>query len=348
MAIILQAMSAVRHAFYEIFKIIHVSLVILALIGLWHHLQLAQVPQIISIFGVIAAWSIEYFLRIGRVLYRNVGRGGTKTLIEALPGDAVRVTIYMPRPWAFKPGQHAYIYMPSMALWTSHPFSIAWSDRISNSIEKEILNNRKNVLALQNTSMSFVIRARTGFTAELYKTAEASMEGRFYAKCFIEGPYGGLHKMHSYGTVILIAGGIGITHQVSYVRELVAGYADRTVATRKLVLVWVIPKPEHLEWVWPWMKEILAMDQRQEILRVMLFISRPRSTPEIHYPSPGVQMFTGRPNIEGLLDMEIENQVGAMGVSVCGTGSLSDDVRKAVRDRQHVSNIDLVEEAFSW
>lgn len=80
----------------------------------------------------------------------------------------------------------------------------------------------------------------------------------------------------------------------------------------------------------------------------MLFVSRPRSTKEIHSPSATVQMFPGRPNVETLVDLEMENQIGAMGVSVCGSGELSDDVRRAVRMRQYSGNIDFVEEAFSW
>lgn len=154
--------------------------------------------------------------------------------------------------------------------------------------------------------------------------------------------------MHSYGTVMLFAGGVGITHQVPLVRDLVAGYANGTVAARKIVLVWIIQSPEHLEWIRPWMTSILAMDKRRDVLRIMLFVSRPRSTKEIHSPSATVQMFPGRPNIETLIDLEIEGQVGAMGVSVCGSGALSDDVRQAVRNRQHASNLDLIEEAFSW
>ncbi len=154
--------------------------------------------------------------------------------------------------------------------------------------------------------------------------------------------------MHSYGTVMLFAGGVGITHQVPHVRDLVAGYSSGSVAARKIVLVWIIQSPEHLEWIRPWMTSILAMDKRRDCLRIMLFVSRPRSTKEIHSPSATVQMFPGRPNIETLIDMEMENQVGAMGVSVCGAGALSDDVRAACRARQHKGNLDFVEEAFSW
>jgi hypothetical protein len=196
--------------------------------------------------------------------------------------------------------------------------------------------------------MSFIIRARTGFTNKLFNKAEAAPDGRFFTRCYAEGPYGGMHQMHSYGTVMLFAGGVGITHQVLHVRDLVAGYANGTVAVRKIVLVWIIQSPEHLEWIRPWMTAILAMDRRRDVLRIMLFVSRPRSTKEIHSPSSTVQMFPGRPNIETLLDSEIETRVGALGVTVCGSGALSDDVRSAVRARQHAGNIDFVEEAFSW
>jgi hypothetical protein len=75
---------------------------------------------------------------------------------------------------------------------------------------------------------------------------------------------------------------------------------------------------------------------------------RPRSTKEIHSPSATVQMFPGRPNIDTLLGIEMENQVGTLGVSVCGPGALSDDVRSAVRNRQYQGAIDFVEESFSW
>ncbi len=96
------------------------------------------------------------------------------------------------------------------------------------------------------------------------------------------------------------------------------------------------------------MTTILAMDNRREILRILLFVTKPRSTQEIHSPSATVQMFPGRPNVATLIGLEADKQIGAMGVSVCGPGALSDDVRLAVRKRQAYSNIDFVEESFSW
>ncbi|KAH7418225.1 ferric-chelate reductase-like protein [Cadophora sp. MPI-SDFR-AT-0126] len=345
-AISIQASSIFRHAFYETFKYIHIALAILSIVGLWYHLKLAEVPQLTLLYGVIGIWAAERGMRLVKLVWRN--GTGSKALVEALPGNAVRVTVDMPRPWTFKAGQHAYLYMPSVGLFTSHPFSVAWSEEAENLEGEKLAMNRQDILAMKKTSMSYVIRQRTGFTKKLFQKAEGSPDGKFYTKCFTEGPYGGKHLMTSYGTVMLFAGGVGITHQVPHVRNLVAGYANGSVAARKIVLVWIIQSPEHLEWIRPWMTSILAMDKRRDVLRIMLFISRPRSTKEIHSPSATVQMFPGRPNIETLMDLEIENQVGAMGVSVCGSGALSDDVRSAVRARQHVSNIDFVEEAFSW
>ncbi|KAI1200472.1 ferric reductase like transmembrane component-domain-containing protein [Nemania serpens] len=347
-AILFQAASISRHAFYETFKIMHILLAVAAVVGLWYHLNMKGLDQLKWLIAVVPLWVGDRFLRFARLAYHNVGKGGTRTLVEALPGNAVRVTVTMARPWEFRPGQHAYLYMPTISFWQSHPFTVAWSEEAENQNADKLAMNRQDILAMRKTSMSFVIRARTGMTSALYDRAAANPDGRLITRCLVEGPYGGEHMMDSYGTVMLFAGGVGITHAVPHVRHLVAGFANGTVATRKVILVWIIQSPEHLEWIRPWMTQILAMDRRREILRIMLFVSRPRSTKEIHSPSSTVQMFPGRPNIDTLMGMEMEQQVGAMGVTVCGPGALSDEVRLAVRRKQYEGAIEFIEEAFSW
>lgn len=346
--LIIQACSVLRHAWYEVFKILHIAGAAVTLVGAWYHCQLKSLPQLNYLYAVIALWAFDRAARAIRVAYGNIGAGGTKTIVEALPGNACRVTITMARPWAFAPGQHSYLYFPSISWTQSHPFSVGWSEEAEMHDGEKLSMDRNDILGYRKTSHSYIIRARTGFTGALYKKAAACPDGRLITTCFVEGPYGGLHNMNSYGTVMLFAGGVGITQAVPHVRDLVAGYANGTVAARKIVLVWIIQSPEHLEWIRPWMTEILAMDRRRECLRIMLFVSRPRSTKEIHSPSSTVQMFPGRPNIEHLIGAEMENQVGAMGVTVCGPGALSDEVRLAVRNRQYHGTIEFCEEAFSW
>ncbi|KAK5122207.1 hypothetical protein LTR85_004117 [Meristemomyces frigidus] len=345
-AILLQSPSVVRHAFYETFLHIHIALVITATAAVWVHLK--SLPQQAFVLGAIICWVIERFLRLWKLVRNNTGNGITKAEVEALPGDAVRVTLRIAKPWKFKPGQHVYMYMPSVGLWTSHPFSLAWSDSQTDfASEKSLPNNHQDIFASKKTTMSLVIRRRTGFTDKMWRKAEMSPGGKFVTTAFVEGPYGN-QSFQSYGTVMLFAAGVGITHQLPHVRDLVAAYSNGTCATRKVILVWIIQSPEHLEWIRTFMTQILGMEKRRDILKILLFVTRPRSHKEIHSPSSSVQMFPGKPDIGALIDKEQAAQVGAMAVSVCGTGSLSDDVRKATRDRCQRTEIDFSEEAFSW
>ncbi|KAF2805070.1 uncharacterized protein BDZ99DRAFT_490707 [Mytilinidion resinicola] len=344
--LLLHSPSTVRHAFYETFLTMHILVAALSIGALWFHLK--TMPQQRILYGVIALWVFERTSRVVLLVMRNFGAGGTKADVEVLPGDAVKVTIRMARPWAFRPGQHAYIYMPSVGLWTNHPFSLAWSDEEDDlSEEKGLAMNRQDILENKKTSVSMIIRRRTGFTEKLFRKADLSPSGRFTTSAMIEGPYGG-ENLSSYGTVMLWAAGVGIAHQVPHVRDIVAQFANGTTATRRLTLVWVIQSPEHLEWIRSWMTTILSMPKRRDILKILLFVTRPRSTKEIHSPSSSVQMFPGKPNVQALIDQEMQAGLGAACVSVCGTGGLADDVRRAVRMRETTWNVDFREESFSW
>jgi hypothetical protein len=369
-AILLLSPSPLRHAFYKTFLIGHQLLAALALGAVWIHLKADEYKYELAIIKTtLAIWAAERGIRLIRILWGNVGRGGTTAEVEVLPGEVVRVTVQMARPWTFKTGAHAYLYMPGIGWWTSHPFSIAWSseaepfpnknkDLVLSDIEKgfdiDVMSSpsaaSSNVdLPIRSGSqtISFIIRSRTGFTEKLFRKADAAPNGRFTSQCFLEGPYG--HQtLRSYGTVLLFAAGVGITHQVPHVRDLVHGHANGTVAARKIVLIWVIQKPEHLEWIRPWMTIILSMPKRRDVLKIMLFVTRPKNTKEMHSPSASVQMYPGKPNIPALVDQEVTNAVGAVGVSVCGVGGLADDVRRACRKWIGTVNLDFFEESFSW
>ncbi|KAF7187286.1 Ferric reductase transmembrane component 3 [Pseudocercospora fuligena] len=346
-AILLQSPSIIRHAFYETFLHVHIALAITAVVAVWMHLEGMAAQLILA--GALICWIFERLARVYLIVRYNFSRKGrTKAEIEALPGDAIRVTLRMAKMWKFRPGQHIYLYIPSIGMWTSHPFSLAWSEESADlATEKGLPMSRQDIFAAKTTSVSLIIRRRTGFTDTLYKKAEASRIGPMVTTAYVEGPYGH-ESFQSYGTVMLFAAGVGITHQVPHVRDLVAGYSNGTCATRKVVLVWIIQSPEHLEWIRPWMTQILGMDKRRDILKILLFVTRPRSTKEIHSPSASVQMFPGKPDVGALISKEQEHQVGAMALSVCGVGSLADDVRRGMRDRCEHTEIDFFEEAFSW
>ena len=155
--------------------------------------------------------------------------------------------------------------------------------------------------------------------------------------------------MASYGTVMLFASGVGITHQIPYVKELLQGYADGTVSTRRIMLVWVIPSTDCLEWIRPWMHEILGMKGRRDVLRVTLHITRAGLSQPIRSPSETVRMLRGRPDVAGMMQKEAAEKVGCMGVSVCAGGGLADEVRRVSRVLcSNGVNLDFLEEGFGW
>jgi predicted ferric reductase len=373
MAIILvQSFSIVRHAFYEIFLHLHQLLAFLVILGVYVHIDIADLPQKPYIRAIVAIWVTERCIRLARLAYLNVSRknGVTKVEVEALDGEACRVTFALPRRVHVRPGTHVYAYLPTVSWWMSHPFSVAWTTPFVPTLDPSSLGIKSSTRpplspgSLEKhgslptidrtvpTSVSLVMLARTGMTRTLYDRASAAPSNTLHMTGFVEGPYAGRDKLNSYGTVLLFAGGVGITHQLMALRSLLDGYDSGTVAARKIVLVWSVRSVEQLTWVRSWMDEVLAMPGRREVLKIMLFVTKPRSPREVVSPSNTVLMFPGRCSPRVLVKDEVQGRVGAMAVTVCGPGAFADEVRQAVREEglsgRGGACIDFVEEAFTW
>lgn len=421
--IVFQAMAPMRHAFYELFLHLHISLAVMAFVGLWYHIQHFKQQNIL--LATVILWGLDVCAsfrsvtlandtykrasRLTSLIWRNLGKHRTEASIGVLPGSVARVDVAVARPWAFKPGQYIYLYIPSMGLWTSHPFSIAWksTDRVDPT-EKRQSGDSANVLlgGSQRTTMSFLIKGRDGFTNKLLKKIETSPDDKLKVAAFVEGPFGkkssysvnlcltlsgGLHSLASYGTVLLVAGGIGITHPMSSLHDLVNGFSARAVATRKIRLIWVVrswgksyalfrrastkkdlTSIDHLTWVESWMGCILNHPVIQSgnqhghgsyfqfpslSLSIEIYITTQygaeeyttsRNWAQTRQANPQISINIGKPYFNWVLASESAQQIGAMAVSVCGPGGLSDDVRKAARDMQGEKMVDFYEESFSW
>ncbi|KAI0172747.1 ferric reductase like transmembrane component-domain-containing protein [Hypoxylon sp. FL1284] len=349
--LLLLSFSPIRHAFYETFLNFHIILAFIVFAMTWVHCATAQLPgglpQLPWMVAIFMLWAAERLARMFRLAYNNWSRKGgfTEAAIEAMPADATRVTMHLPRYVDVKPGTHAYIRFMGINPWENHPFSIAW---VKHHPEEDASKETEPVRR-GTTSISFIIGAHTGFTRQLYNKAEIGFPST-RIKAAMEGPYAGHHSLDSYGHAVLFAGASGITHQISYLKPLIEGFNEGTIATRRVTLVWIMRNTEALEWVRPWMDEILRMPRRKEILNMQLFITRPKNAKElVQSASTTVQMFPGRPNLATLLKKEVEEQIGAMCVTVCGPGALADDVRQAVRGVQDENSVvDFVEESFTW
>ncbi|PYH88070.1 hypothetical protein BO71DRAFT_339646 [Aspergillus ellipticus CBS 707.79] len=389
--ILLQSVSPIRHAFYEAFLHTHILLAIMAFVGLWYHLD--GMSQQYALLVTLILWGFDRAVRLGSIIWRNLGKQRTSATVELLPGDVARVNVALARPWTFKPGQYMYLYLPSLGLWTSHPFSVAWT-----TAERDMVNEKRSsqdslnrILGEpQEGTMSFLIKRRDGFTSRLLHKVCSSSERKFSTTALAEGPFGGLHTLTSYGSVLLVAGGIGITHPMSYLHEFVNGFASRTMAVHRVTLVWVVRSLDHLSWIQPWMTTLLNHPTLQEpqipkqdsyftfpefSLQVKIYLStRESSAEDFGYssaddespwalsgtPTVPINVHFGKPVWKEILGREMEKQVGALAVSVCGPGGLGDDVRGVVRENldgggggggvggKGRKKVDFYEESFSW
>ncbi|KAL4787432.1 ferric reductase like transmembrane component-domain-containing protein [Aspergillus varians] len=373
--LLLHSPSPVRHAFYETFLHLHQLAAFLAFLGVYMHIDLDNLPQMPWITALGVCWLLDRIARITRLIYLNFSlkRGSTSLVVEALPGEACKVTFHLPKSVHVPAGSHVYAYIPSLSLWMSHPFSVAWVDPGSSvttpnytdkdqpsspqkysmtpsRLEKQLPDLLPSKSHNQPTSVSLIVAARKGMTRKLYNKALASPNATLLTTGFIEGPYG-THPSNpaTYGTAVLFSAGAGITHHMLTVRDLLTRASVGSVPTQKIYLVWSVRSTEHLAWVREWMDTILRIPGRRDILTIQLFVSKPKSSREIVSPSATVQMHPGRCRPDVVLDEVLPVRVGATLVSVCGPGAFADEVRDAARRRiGKGAVIDFVEEAFTW
>ncbi|KAH8696592.1 putative metalloreductase [Talaromyces proteolyticus] len=378
--IFIQSPSPIRHAFYETFLHLHQFAALLATIGVYYHMHLDALPQLPWIYLVIGIWIFERSMRWLLRFRMNISlrNGRTMVVVKALPGEACRVTFHLPHRVYIKPGSHVYAFIPTVAWWMSHPFSVAWVDPATcvtppshpvaalkgtidlngtsrspspSRLEKQMMDDAPyETLHKHKTSISLIIAARSGMTRKLYNKAMACPNKTLRTFGFIEGPYySDSCTMGSYGTAILFSGGAGITHHILHVRDLLIRADEGSVATQSIYLIWSVRSTESLNWVREWMDQIFRLPNRRQMLIIKLFISKPKTRHGIKSPSKTVQMFPGRCRPSAILKDALPKRIGATVVSVCGPGAFADEVRAATRENMaRGMTVDFVEESFSW
>lgn len=364
--VLLQSWKPIRSLAYEVFHYLHVSLVIIAFSFIWLHLKGHY--QRYYLLTAVVLWGLSRAFRFVNILYRSlgVGRDSCVAYVEQTSADAVRVTLLLSRPWTFRPGQSLYLNIPQISFWASHPFSIAWAD-VRSQLREDIEVGEKSSSPTNQGSppqganqqaLYLIIRRRSGMTNSLFRRIEANSGRHMKFRAFVEGPYGVTESPSpsEYGSVLLFAAGVGITHQLSFVKQIIKDCALGESVLNRVHLVWVIPTIDAVEWIQPWLPTLLDeyehLSNTPVALRISLFVTRHDggrgATKSRDYPQFTDVTFA-RPNISALISEEAEHRQGRMFVSVCANGSMADDVRANVRRllRKRV-NVDFHEEGFGW
>ena len=324
----------IREKFYELFLAWHVLLSIFVVVGCYWHIVANYSTQWGYqnwIIIAIAIWGFERAMRLARL-----ARNGIKTAqVTVIDEDYVRVNIE-----GVSGSGHAYLYFPTLTwrVWENHPFTVASAvfpptDPPSNntlshshSIDIEKLASTSpsdstnsspphsgNPQPLATVGLTFFLRTKAGLTSLL--------RSHPHLPVLVESAYGPHEDLSQYSLLLCIAGGVGITACLPYLRA----HAGSTK------LFWGARSQGIVDAMAPSLNGVVEL---------ATFVGK------------GKRMDIGKVLREELMgDCCGSSSSPTVVVLVSGPSSMADEVRCGVCEiarRKKGLRVKLVEEAFSW
>ena len=295
---------------------------------------------------LLAQWLARLFYYTRPLNLRNSWLSGAITTATNLPGGLTSIEISSPPDFSYRPGQHCFLRFPALSLLDNHPFTIASAslDMISDQKSQELL---------------FMARTHSGFTKKLSTWCTNNPEKALLA--WVDGPYGGINRNieSQYDTIILIAGGSGITACLPWIK-LVAQARDSHVT--RVVLRWAVKDRSHLTWADENIREVRTLVQPKKettTLDIQFFITQARhNAPQdlsdcakeanesksgdgtvtvdssvASMDSLSLNCVSGRPSMEAIVSEEA-NRGGKVFVIGCGPEAMRVDLSNAVAAAQ--------------
>ncbi|KAK5654386.1 hypothetical protein OQA88_7295 [Cercophora sp. LCS_1] len=233
------SLPIIRRRAYELFIKLHepVGYIYIAVL-FWHTKNfLMSWGYLGASAGVIVLCNIWRLFKLNWAKpWRLAWMIGDEAAINIMTENTIKITI--PTQMRWKPGQYVYLRMPGISLFENHPFTI--SSLCSEDFPSEYGEEYRDCV--------LVLRPYGGFTRKLLETAID--KGPFHTyRAFLDGPYGGMRReLAAFDTVILIAGGSGITALMSQLLNLIKRMRDGKAITKKIVVVWALKRLEAMDW----------------------------------------------------------------------------------------------------
>ncbi|KAI2633157.1 ferric reductase like transmembrane component-domain-containing protein [Hypomontagnella submonticulosa] len=214
------SIPVMRQRSYELFLAIHVVFAILIFLGSWYHIIFRYEHQWgyeTWLYVVFAVWGFDRLLRLLRML-----RYGVRTArITVIDDDYVRINVK-----GVVGTGHVYLYFLDWRVWENHPFSIASSiiqQKDASPSKNESLADVEDIKTGQSTRkavQSFDQTVETGmvFYVRLLSGGTKALRYKTELPVLIEGPYGTHGDLSDYPTLVCIAGGVGVTAVLPYMR----------------------------------------------------------------------------------------------------------------------------------
>ncbi|KAK9319253.1 hypothetical protein V1517DRAFT_349265 [Lipomyces orientalis] len=367
-----------RRAFYEIFFANHVaSAIVLFIVLLLHTTDYAQLKAHDYIFialglyigDVVVRWMIVLFFNISFARDRP-GLCRFTASVRVMP-DLETILIEIPtaaagrgiRRCKWKPGQHVSISFPTVAPFTSHPFTVS-------SLAKD-------------EKMLFVVRVKSGFTRTLLnKTLAASQEtqqdkneqqigvaaaapvvtANASFPVLVDWPHGGpTRDWNQFETVLAVVSGVGATFGFSVVRDVLC-----QSRVSQVKMIWCVKRYADIGHFEEQLRAVLAEQTRRVPQGLALDDAKLQNAAADHDPVPRnlslhidifisdcatepsttsvgslselltahadvIHLVAGKPtDLRGDIGRVLQQAAGETGVAVCGSASLSAQVKNIV------------------
>ncbi|KAL7424328.1 ferric-chelate reductase Frp1 [Cryptotrichosporon argae] len=251
----------IRRVAYEFFIVSHIIFTFMFLLGAvfhWYRLMYWVWPAI-AIYVLDRVVSGVRTLRNNKLAsFSRHHAEGVRETLEVVDVELIRVTLKRPVTWG--PGQHFFLSAPSVQqlVHERHPFSIA------------------NIPESNGGEAIFLIRVHTGFTKRLHEylstreaelsssmstiapgsprsvlTTSSSSTAEHKPLFLLDGPYGPRESLAAYASVLLVAGGTGVTYVSSHLLHVLHCLRTGAAATRTVRLVWHVRHRAHVAWLAP-------------------------------------------------------------------------------------------------
>ncbi|KAK3935907.1 putative ferric reductase transmembrane component [Diplogelasinospora grovesii] len=212
-----------RSVRYELFYVLHVSGWVVGVIALGvHQPKFASKALIITLIAA-GMWVGDRIIRWTRILYNRINNEAT---LYALPNGGTKI-VMKKVPFRAEPGKHAFVWIPAVRKFETHPFTIH-----------------------KSSPVEFTVKAENGFTRDLHEYAKEH-NGASVAVS-IDGPYGTFPDPMGYDKILLIAGGGGATFTFGLAVNVLERMTDET--RKNIMFVWAVREhganigEENLSW----------------------------------------------------------------------------------------------------
>lgn len=204
--------------------------------------------------------------------------------------------------------------------------------------------------------LSFIIRPHRGLTKHVRNSIMAA-EGRSKKlTILLEGPYGKTQPIFGYDTILLIAGGSGISVISSYVQFYLESFSSTSYMARPTKRVHIVWVARQLNFVASVVEKELRPAASRPGMKLDLYITRSAAA-EVKQPEQDQTPANGtmtthyqRPVMAEMIRAEVDTAIGRTALLVCGPAQMADDARRAAVEVVRVGHDDLgyFEEAFGW